>query len=403
MQTSRRAWTVLLLVALAACSDKSQPQTSVPTHFLESCDESCPEPYACICGACTLTCHNDAPCSDEVKNAHCTVALSTDDAMECKGEKLVCDVACQRNSDCNPLGAGFTCEGSRCRAAPRPAEGTTSSGSTGETPAPRICDGSNDIRFGIWNDGGSFPPPGWLFMHPIADSFVFVDGSCRFYASSDALTGFAGGSLDEAEAEQLAIALHVARFDDWQVYNYQSCMDGGSSVISDGAHTFACMCGECGADAPEGLAEAMDAGQMWIKKLAGEGTLWTGAVSAVATDFLGTLHLEQPQTWPLTRPIDDIVVSNVKVTVDSGMIFDSADAAALRRLRKQQATVVPPSEDIYVTTDGVKKYSLFVRDELQHELTAPLADFKLAAWKVIEDASNEQAEKELAARDAGTP
>src|SRR4051812_18979615 len=116
--TRRITWTVLLFAGLAACSDKQQPQTGSQTHFLETCDASCPEPYDCICGACTLTCHNDMPCRDQAKNARCTVAIDTKDTLRCDRTDLICDAACQRNSDCNPLGAGYTCEGGRCRAAP---------------------------------------------------------------------------------------------------------------------------------------------------------------------------------------------------------------------------------------------------------------------------------------------
>ena len=100
--------------------------------------------------------------------------------------------------------------------------------------------------------------------------------------------------------------------------------------------------------------------------------------------------------------IDEILVPNLEITVDSGAAFDASEADALRRLRKQQTTVIPRGEDIYVT-DGVKKYSLFVRDELPQETTAPLKAFETTSWKVIEDAANRQAEKELAARDAGSP
>ena len=165
---------------------------------------------------------------------------------------------------------------------------------------------------------------------------------------------------------------------------------------------FACMCGECGDDAPEGLTDSMAAGQTWIKQLTAQGTPWNAEVRAVATDFLNTLHLEQPQTWPLTLAIDEILVPNAEITVDSGAGFDAGEADALRQLRKQQAMVVPRGEDIYVT-DGVKKYSLFVRDELPVDTTASLKAFETKSWKVIEDAANRESKKDLAARDAGTP
>ena len=87
----------------------------------------------------------------------------------------------------------------------------------------------------------------------------------------------------------------------------------------------------------------------------------------------------------------------------SGAGFDAGEADALRKLREQQAMVIPRGgEDIYVT-DGVKKYSLFVRDELPVDTTTTLTAFETKSWKVIEDAANRQAEKELAARDAGSP
>ena len=38
---------------------------------------------------------------------------------------------------------------------------------------------------------------------------------------------------------------------------------------------------------------------------------------AVATDFLGTLHLEDPQSWPLTLPIEELQKKIRSLRIDS--------------------------------------------------------------------------------------
>jgi hypothetical protein len=400
----RLAWTVPWLLALAACSDKSQPQAGSQTHFLETCDESCPEPYACICGACTLACHNDKPCSAEVKNARCTVALSTDDAVECKSEELVCDVACQHNSDCNLLGAGYTCEASRCRATTRESTSTSSdAGANAATqtgvPVPKICDGSDDIRLGIWNTPGSFSGPADTFMTPFGYTFAFVDGHCRFYASTKARIGLVGGTLDSAEAEQLAREIGLASFSEFDGTLIQGCLDGGSTMIGDGVHAFSCMCGDCGDSAPTGMAEAVDAGQAWIMRLATEGAPWSGAIRAVAIDFMEPPYFEAPQPWPLATSIDDIWVPSADLNGDSGTVFDSAaDTAALQAVRTQHNMLLVPFDYISVTA-GEKKYSLYVRDELPRKTTASFTRFQTVAGNVISVALG----NEPVAVDAGGP
>src|SRR6185295_16192110 len=112
---------------------------------------------------------------------------------------------------------------------------------------------------------------------------------------------------DSAEAEQLASEIGLASFVKFDTTLIQGCFDGGSTMIGDGVHAFACMCQNCGDSAPAGMAEAVDAGQKWIMRLATEGTPWSGPVAAAAIDFTNPGFMEAPQPWPLTTSIDDIL------------------------------------------------------------------------------------------------
>jgi prepilin-type processing-associated H-X9-DG protein len=236
-------------------------------------------------------------------------------------------------------------------------------------------------------------------MNPFGYNFAFVDGHCRFYASTKALIGVASGTLDSAEAEQLAREIGLASFAKFDTILIQKCLDGGSAEMGDGVHAFACMCGNCGDSAPAGMADAVNAGQKWIMRLAAEGTLWSGPVSAAAIDFMNPGFGEAPQPWPLATSIDDILVSTTELNGRSGKVFDSvSDAAALRAVRKQHSMLLVPNDYMLVTA-GDKQYSLFVRDELPRETKASFARFQAVADNVISVAHG----NEPRVFDAGNP
>jgi hypothetical protein len=144
-------WLTLFIVAVACaagCAASRSPQSGSQTHFLAQCDRDCPAPFSCLCGACTLACEDDRACGEESALARC--ASPVDEA--CGDAPRVCDVGCMADRDCGSLGAGFTCERSRCRG-PEPMSGGGTGGSAG-TAGAAGAGGSAGMA-----GAGGFTPP----------------------------------------------------------------------------------------------------------------------------------------------------------------------------------------------------------------------------------------------------
>jgi hypothetical protein len=396
-------WMLVVMLAFAACSDSHDRAPGSQTHFLESCEDTCAAPYACVCGVCTLHCSKDAQCTDHATNAACSVARSEDD-RQCGA--TVCDISCSGDGDCRSLGDGFVCDAGRCRAVPvRIDAGSKDSGThaganasdaattTGRDAAAtvfdaattadggdakmQICDGSDGIRLGMWS-GGGFVNNAYPFLYPYGRFFAFVDGHCRFYASNDVMTGIASGTLSAAEADQLAREVRYAQIATFsQHHDASDCADGGSSAISDGAHTFGCDC-DCDADAPAGLADAEAASTTWITNLVASGDLSDGPVRAAAIEVATDASSPSGDAWPLAWPIADIVVPNSNLVEESGLdIGDPADTTALRALRSKAAKA---SVQIGIV-DSTASYMLFVRDELPTDVAAAVKTLPAAVGR----------------------
>ncbi len=108
-----KAFLLLLTCVLCACSKTREPETGSQTHFLSDCSSSCPAPYSCLCGVCTLECERASECADAASDAVCVAPESG--TGSCDGSSKQCDVECERHADCGELGAQFSCEAGRCR------------------------------------------------------------------------------------------------------------------------------------------------------------------------------------------------------------------------------------------------------------------------------------------------
>ncbi|HEX7480074.1 MAG TPA: hypothetical protein VF331_19910 [Polyangiales bacterium] len=259
------------------------------------------------------------------------------------------------------------------RAQNEPAQGDAATTGSDAGSSAGICDGSDGIRLGMWS-GGGFVSQEWLFMHPYGGAFAFVDGHCRFYASTNAMKSIATGSLTTAEAKQLATEIGWAQIDAFSRHEDASCPDAGASMISNGVHAFGCSCG-CDANAPAGLAAAEAASHVWTKRLAEQGTALDGAVRATLEAYgdgvaPGTLK------WPLTRSASDFI-SHGTLDASSGVVVDdTTQAAQLRMLRQLTLAQMPQAEAIQVDIGSSGTYTLLVRDELPANVATAVAAFK---------------------------
>ena len=117
----------------------------------------------------------------------------------------------------------------------------------GQRHPPRhgqICDGSDDIRLGMWNGGGGVDLS-YAFTNPFGFAFAFVDGHCRYYASTDTMTGIATGMLDGTDAASLARDMGYAQIAKFGRGQLRSGLSGCGRIVDsgDGANAFGCSCG----------------------------------------------------------------------------------------------------------------------------------------------------------------
>jgi hypothetical protein len=104
----------------AGCTDDPSVGTSSESHFLTACDSSCTGDLACICGVCTTTCFSDEGCEGFSPKAVCFEpepgsCESDPGGGAPPGSGGFCDFECEKNSDCDDLGADYECQDNFCR------------------------------------------------------------------------------------------------------------------------------------------------------------------------------------------------------------------------------------------------------------------------------------------------
>lgn len=115
-----RTWGVVLsLIFLGACLDgTSSPHVGSESHFLSTCDDTCPADLTCICGVCSMPCDSAAECDGLPTLSACfpvSTALGCEDSLGLSG---YCDVECELDSDCWDIGEAHYCDAGVCRADP---------------------------------------------------------------------------------------------------------------------------------------------------------------------------------------------------------------------------------------------------------------------------------------------
>src|SRR5690606_7865400 len=100
-----------LAIAYGGCSGRAKLGGDSETHFLQSCEESCPGDLSCVCGLCTKACDQDSECKPFHGSATCSrAAAPSGDTVE-----RLCDLQCTSDEDCSSLGPEHRCEEGACR------------------------------------------------------------------------------------------------------------------------------------------------------------------------------------------------------------------------------------------------------------------------------------------------
>ncbi|WP_434043326.1 MULTISPECIES: alpha/beta hydrolase family esterase [Sorangium] len=136
-------------VLLASACRGVGPQTGSETNFLRSCDASCGDGLACLCGVCTRACSVADECSALASGAACVAVAARPAGSACAAadSAAFCDLSCSGDADCAPLGAPFRCQGGFCRA---PA------GDTAICPATTLAVGDNERTVTVGDTSRSY-------------------------------------------------------------------------------------------------------------------------------------------------------------------------------------------------------------------------------------------------------
>jgi len=373
-----------LVALLCACAKSSDPAQGSQTHFLVECESSCPSPLECVCGVCTTPCDDNDACAMLSSEAQC---LAPANGSACGSTETVCDVECNSDDDCEPIGDALSCEDGRCRGLMSVAgeggvggtggtggtggvSGTSGMGGTGGTEPTdlgEICDGSTGMRFGYSADGGFVD--GWFyFTNPYGHWFLFIDGQCKYYASMNGvIEGIATGTLDAEQAEQIALNSGWNAVDELSIRDDESCPDAGTdSIWFPSGQQLTCTCGCDPSPVSQRKTDALDYIRGLMEVLA-QGEKLDGPVAAMAAASPADGSELQ---WPLDTPLTGIanLVHDLNMLRDDYAVFeDAADAAALRALR---STAQPGTQ--LLVTDGQDTYQLHLRDQLPQSVDAAI-------------------------------
>lgn len=242
------------------------------------------------------------------------------------------------------------------------------------SPPGPLCDGTDDVRVFINNDGGSVSES-YGFTNPYGHNFLPVTGHCEYWAGYQDGGELRTGSFSDVEAEALEAEIGWGSLEAWSSYNdIQSCPDAGVASLRSRAGSVSCGCG-CDADAPPGLADAVSAAMIRVDELAEQGEPADTNVRVVSAlvEFPDEVPAERVVSWPLDRDIAEFATDPSNLGRDSGeRIDDPDDARALRELRTQADFGIDP---IAALGDSGDLYFFWLRDELPSDVEERLSTF----------------------------
>ena len=159
---------------------------------------------------------------------------TSSDAVSCSSEGYCLDAAGQRI------------------AAPAASDGTGGV----STRDYALCDGSSDIRLAVVSEGG-FLDSTYAFTNPFGHAFLFVDGTCHYYASRQWNLGSVEGQLSAAQAAEYTQKIQLQKLSQLAYHDLETCPDAGIFWVRAGTGRADCSC-SCDASAPALVAPLLD-------------------------------------------------------------------------------------------------------------------------------------------------
>jgi hypothetical protein len=231
----------------------------------------------------------------------------------------------------------------------------------------QLCDGSQAVRLSYSSALGGGPlPASAAFTEKWGFNFLTVTGTCQYWAGFTAFRGFVSGTLTDAQAKDLSVAMSFGRFGEFSEFTGDYCVDGNTRYLRDPSGKMQCNC-DC-SGGPSAYQEAFAQASGWARSLYEMGEPLTGgiwiALEEVSPGELVNSPLEWPLPWKISaRPEALATVGNGSFSADTGLfVEDPTEVDALREVRR---AVLAQQGDLGATvTDGEGAYRLYLRDDL---------------------------------------
>jgi hypothetical protein len=258
----------------------------------------------------------------------------------------------------------------------------TSDADTGEPDASTLtpyvlCDGSDDVRFGLAERGEGLSNPARVFTHPYGASFLYITGQCEYVAGEDRVGGgLVVGTLDAAQAATLENTLEMARLSTMALDDEETCDDAGAVVATRLGYGY-CRC-RCQEGAEVALERIVAAARQTQAALYEAGPPPSGDLEVGG--FVTEQGLARPlHPWPLALDLTSISLPSWRgggaypETLPT-LTVSGADAEALRELRGAEPEDGLFGDARFVEQNGAF-YELYLLDPVPERLDAAIRAF----------------------------
>jgi hypothetical protein len=224
------------------------------------------------------------------------------------------------------------------------------------------------VRLAV-HQGGGFVTPEAVFLEPYG-SFLFVSGSCEYYAGPGRDGSLRSGQLTAQEAEALSQELGWSSLQAWSRYrDTESCPDAGFTTVQAPGAPVQCTCG-CGPTAPpelDGVISRSAAQIQFFREKAPTEATPSVRVVALPADSFG-IPKQTLFPWPLEWNITRILLSEGALAASSGLEITAPDELAIFQDLVLRNTDAALPTRVSVADESGTAYVLLVRDELPDEL-----------------------------------
>lgn len=263
-----------------------------------------------------------------------------------------------------------------------PADGdATARADADEATEYALCDGSDEVRFGMTVEGGSVEPT-YPFSNPHGHRFMYITGRCELFAApaSAQLGTYRHGTLTPTQAAQLVDSLKLSSLSGLSYQDVESCPDaGGTKLVIAGGYAD-CTCG-CDDGAPAPVLEAFAALQTALQAVLVDTQPLAGPVAMLVEKLEGALPASA-RAWPFAFEAASVAVTQEQIFSywdgDFPSIELTGEAATTARELRAKALAANPYQGSIPVSDAGQGYYLYLRDVLPPAIETAIRAFHAA-------------------------